>query len=370
MIASITAEDSRFLPVIFDLFINAPTWPDERRNVHAIKWRLADGTELAFHGAFGEWSEYDGMWSFDWYAAAAATVRWVQAAAAGQARDVTPPVLLPFAEIVSQARAESRMSRPRLAGRSGVSVATIAAYEHGRRAPSREALVALCRALTIDGYTTNRLLREASLEEEPSDWALWLSGDAPISIWANRDPLRALPRAAIFGTADGLEWPAFVLDGACHIVHANPLARRVVDLGRWKAIPGRPGPHLMQLMVSSSFREQVRNWETVAGVVLPGRLEVQLLGNTGERSSAGLRAVAEHLRRTEAGGLAALFDIWEHSEGFDSLRRTAVRLEWTTEAGDELAFNTVFSNWNAYDPYKAMDLFPADEATFAWLNRG
>lgn len=82
-----------------------------------------------------------------------------------------------------------------------------------------------------------------------------------------------------------------------------------------------------------------------------------------------MRAVAEHLRKTEADGLGQLFDVWANSAGFTSLRRPGVRFEWCTEDGEALVFNCVFCNWNAYDPYKAMDLFPADEATFAWLNR-
>jgi hypothetical protein len=212
-------------------------------------------------------------------------------------------------------------------------------------------------------------MREAGFHEEPSDSARWLSGESPISIYKGKKALRATNAAAIYREADSLVWPCVVLDAACHIVHANPHARRLVDPASWRAIPGRPGPHFMQLMVSQQFREQVGNWTTVAGVVLPGRLEAQVLGNSGQTSATGVRTVAEHLRKTDPEGLRQLLDVWSNSEGFDNLRRLGVRFEWRTEQGDDLAFNCVFCSWNAYDPYKAMDLFPADEATFAWLNR-
>lgn len=367
---SIGTEDPGFLPVIFDLFLNAPPWRTEARNVHPIKWRLGDGTELAFYGVFGEWSDYDGLWSFDWHAADATTSLWTQYALAEDATDITPPELLPFDKEISRARKDARLSRVALAQLSGVSPASIAAYERGQRSPSRDALIALCRALTIDGYTSNRLLREAGFEEEPSDWARFMAGESPISLFEGRTPLRSAGGPTIFREADTLSWPCAVLDASCHVVHVNRLARQIVDPARWRAIPGRPGPHLMQLMVSEQFREQVRNWTTVAGVVLPGRLEAQVLGNSNQGSRAGVRAVAEHVRKTDREGLEQLLDVWENSEGFDSLRRAAVRFEWTTDQGDALAFNCVFSNWNAYDPYKAMDLFPADEPTFAWLARG
>ncbi|MEO6043590.1 MAG: helix-turn-helix transcriptional regulator [Tepidiformaceae bacterium] len=370
VIENIGAEDPRFLPAIFDLFVKVTPWRAEARNVHPIKWKLDDGTELAFHGSFGDWSQYDGLWSFDWHAADAATARWVQAELATGATDVTPPETNAFEDEIARVRADARLSRAELARRSGISVAAITAYERGRRSPSRNALVALCRALTMDGYTTNRLLREASFDEEPSDWARWMSGETPISVYEGKGSLHATSGPAIFREVDFLDWPCVVLDASCHVVHANPHAGRLVDMARWRPLPGRPGPHLMQLMVSQQFREQVANWTTVAGVVLPGRLEAQVLGNPGDTSAGGVRAVAEHLRKTEADGLGQLFDVWSNSPGFSSLRRPAVRFEWRTEEGEDLVFNCVFGTWNAYDPYKVMDLFPADEATFGWLERG
>ena len=47
-----------------------------------------------------------------------------------------------------------------------------------------------------------------------------------------------------------------------------------------------------------------------------------------------------------------------------------MRFEWSTEVGESLAFNCVFGTWNAYDPCKVTDLFPADAATFGWLGQG
>jgi len=373
VLEDIGAEDPRFLPVIFDLVISAPPWRAAGRNVHPIRWRLDDGTELAFHGAFGDWSDYDGLWSFDWHAADAATASWVRAALAADVSDdvadFPAPKTRPFRNDLPLARANARMSRSELARCSGVAAASIAAYERGQRAPSRPALLALCHALTIDGYTINRYMREAGFEEEPSDAARWLAGESPVAVFRGRKPVRGTSAAAIFREADTLSWPCVVLDAGGHAVHANPRARRIVDPARWPVIPGRPGPHLMQLMASRQFRDQLGNWETVAAITLPGRLDVQLLGRSGLQSPTGVRAVAEYLRTSDPEGLARLLEVWSNSGGFDSLRRVGVRFEWRTEQGDALAFNCVLCNWNAHDPYKAMDLFPADAATFAWLDR-
>lgn len=372
VLQSIIAEEHpRFHQRIFSLFTAVEPWREEDRNVHSIKWRLDDGTELAFHGAFCDFDLYDGMWAFDWHAADAGTARWVTEHAAPVDQDPpTPPRALPFSQVLANERALAKVSRTRLSEMSGISVASIAAYEADRRRPSKAAIVSLCRALTIDGYTTNRFLRESGFEEEPSDFARWMAGDVPIGVFQGRRELMGVGRGAIFRACDGLEWPCAVLDSSCHVVHANAAARSVFDLGRWKPLKGRPGTHLLQLMVSGPFLDQVRNWEEVAGVILPGRLEPLVLAAEHEASSRGLREVAAQLRQESPQGIERLAEVWRASPGYSSLRRPGVRFEWTADDGVELAFNCTISGWNAFDAYKALDLYPADAATFQWLERG
>lgn len=275
--------------------------------------------------------------------------------------------MLPFSAVLAEERRLAKLSRKKLGDLAGVSAASIEAYESETRRPSRAVILALCRALTIDGYSTNRFFREAGFEEEPSDLARWLAGDEPVAVFRGRRELMGVGTRTIYGACNGLTWPAAVLDASCHVVHANPLAGQLFGLDRWKALPGRPGPHLLQLMVSNEFLSQVRNWEEVAGVILPGRLEPLVMGADRESSSRGLREVATQLRRDSAAGIERLADVWRTSPGFNSLRRPGVRFDWTAGDGAELSFNCVISGWNSADPYKALDLFPADAATFAWL---
>ena len=362
----IADEPPRFPQRILSLFASVAPWREEDRNVHPIRWRLDDGTELAFNGAFCDFDVYDGTWAFDWHAADGRTAEWVRAQADTDAALVEPEVL-PFSAVLAEERRLAKLSRKKLGDLAGVSAASIEAYESETRRPSRAAILALCRALTIDGYSTNRFFREAGFEEEPSDLARWLAGDEPVAVFRGRRELMGVGTRTIYGACNGLTWPSAVLDASCHVVHANPLAGQLFGLDRWKALPGRPGPHLLQLMVSNEFLAQVRNWEEVAGVILPGRLEPLVMGADRESSSRGLREVATQLRRDSAAGIERLADVWRTSPGFNSLRRPGVRFDWTAGDGAELAFNCVISGWNSADPYKALDLFPADAATFAWL---
>lgn len=370
VLESIGRENPEFLPRIFDLFLSAEAWQEGMRNVHPVHWRLSDRRALHFWGVFADWSNYDGMWAFDWHAADAESAAWVQEQVAEPGGESAPPVEMPFAEKLRQERAIAHMSARTLAGESGLGASTIAAYEAGRRRPSRAAVLSLCRALNIDGYSVNRFLREFAYDEEPSDWARWLAGDTPISNYRNRTQIYEAGSAVINGSTNDLAWPSVVLDAGCHVVHANAAAERLAPLQSITPLAGRPGPHLMQLMVSDLFLESLRNWDDVAGVILPGRLEPLVLNAPREASTNNLLDVGRQMMRSHPAGLERLAAVWCDSPGFTSLRRPGVRFDWTTQAGEDLSFNCVITGISAADPYKALDLFPADPATFAWLGRG
>lgn len=370
VIESIARENPEFLQRVFDLFLSSPTWEEGRRNVHDVDWALSDGTRLRFWGAFCDWSNYDGMWAFDWHPADAQSAAWVQEQLKLPGGSSEQPATLPFGETVRQERELSRMSLRQLSEEAGLAPSTITAYVSGRRVPSRPAILSLCRALNIDGYSVNRFLREFDHEEEPSDWARWLHGDTPIGNYRNRTELVETSLALLANGCDALPWPSVILDAGCHVVHANTAAERLVPLARTRPLAGRPGPHLMQLMVSDAFMEQLRNWDDVAGVILPGRLEPLVVTAPRDASVNSLLDVGRQLMRTSPGGIERLAAVWRDSPGFTSLRRPGVTFEWTTEAGEDLLFNCTITGITAADPYKALDLFPADPATFSWLGRG
>jgi len=367
---AIGRENPAFLPRIFNLFLSAEAWREEWRNVHPIQWRLSDGTDLRFCGAFCDWSNYDGMWAFDWQAADAETAEWIRAKRSEPGGESEPPELLPFADEVKQQRSLAHLSVREVADLTGLGASTVSAYEGGRRRPSRAAVLSLGRALNIDGYSVNRFLREFGYEEEPSDWARWLGGEMPISNYRNRRGIYFAGAGALAAAADDLAWPSVLLDAGCHVVHANAAAQRLVPTGAFSALPGRPGPHLLQLMVSDLFTASLRNWEDVAGVILPGRLEPMVLHAPREASANNLLEVGRQVMRTHPAGIERLAEVWRNAARFTSLRRPGVPFEWTTARGEALRFNCVITGLSAADPYKALDLFPADAATFSWLEQG
>lgn len=367
VVESIGREDSRFLPLVFSLYLNAEPWDEAWRNIHPVRWRLDDGTLLCFRAAFADWSQYDGLWAFDWHAADAPTAEWVNDRLGEPGWTSERPPTPPFSEAIGAYRQLARLSRTRLGELAGMSPATIAAYESGRRSPSREAILALCKVLYVDGYAINRFLREAGFEEEPGDWARWICGEAPATIYREHTRLGAVGGRAIFAETDRQPFPSLILDNGCHVVHANPLAQRLVDLRAYPPIGSRPGPHLLQLMVSDDFQESIGNWEEAAGVFLPGRLEHLVLGGERETSTGSLLGLSRQLAPRYRRGLERLASVWARSPDFTSLRRPGVQVSWTTPQGDELLFNCTASGITPADPYMALDFHPANAATFAWL---
>lgn len=365
----IATRDPRFLPELFGLWVSAPPWESAKRNIHPVEWRLGTGQKLRFHGLFGEWSDYDGLFSFDWHAADGPTADWV----AARASELGPPPQLPplpngtLAEELTAARLDVRLSRAGLARNAGVSASAVVAYETGDRRPSRGALLAIGRALTLDGYRINRLLRIAGHAEEASDFARWLSGETPMSIYRGMLPAARASLPGLARECDSFDFPCILLDQRCHAIHGNRQAEHLFGLTKYAALPGRPAPHLLQAMVSPRFRERVGNWRDVVSTVIPGSIEPHLMDGQGKTSAEGVRAVAQHLRKTDPTGLAMLLDIWEQSPGVSSHRRVATPFDWLADDGTRLRFHCVFTNWNSLDPYKAMDLFPADSVTFDWL---
>ena len=373
LIGDIAQFDSRFLPRLFQLWSDAPIWPDGARNLHRIEWRMNDGTDLLFVGVFREWSVFDGLSAFDWHAADAATSTWLERArgtfpdSARAVADATEPV----GRALVAARHARQLTRAELSAASGVSISSIEAYERGQRQrPRREPLLRLCSGLGLDQYRTNSLLRASGYEEEPSDYARWMAGAEPVRAVQRREQVQGSNVQEIVREADMAAWPCFVLDGRCHVVHANAPAERLTHLSRLPVLPGRPAPHLMQLAVNREIRARLLNWAEVVSVVLPGRLQPLVLGHAGGvKQASELLDVTHQVNETDREGLVTLFDIWAARPNPVNPRRIAVKLWWSSETGERLAFHCLLNPWNAYDPYWAMDWHPADAHTFNWLKR-
>ena len=346
------------------------------RGVLPIRWRTSTGDILNLHAVQTPWSDFDGSWALDWMPADAATWEWLDRRRSARPRAecddaaVLPVEVSSWRRLLRESREALGISRRRLAERSGVAEDTIYAFETGRRSPTRERLLELCGALELEGPRMNAILDAAGMEPEPSDWARILLGD----------DVRFAPRrhsamvrhhehgpAEVHEYVDRYPWPCLIVNGTCDVAVVNPAARKLLGVDVEQA-PGRVERNLVTLVTSAPFRERIGNWPEVASRVVPRALMPYVAGTNGARDGY-FDQVIHHVRERDghARHLAALFDAWRANRQATWSARLAFDVQW--RAGDaELLFHAVIAPWNPFDPYWAIDLHPANAATWEWLS--
>ncbi len=346
---------------------------DGSRNLHPVEWCMSDGSALSFHHVAREWSVFDGTLTMDWHPANSATWTWLESnptkATAGVA--LGPDEFLPLPERLREQRRAVGMTRAQTATAANLAPDTIAAYEQGARRPSRKNLIAVARAISLDGATMNELLQEIGQPPEPTDFARWCTGEShlsPMTIGPGKPINRPTPLAAILRAADDLPWPTFVANDSCEVVHGNAAALRLLNWRDWQPLPGRDAPHLLQIILSEWFRERCTNWEAVARALVPVELEPLVLAHDPALTKSSLRALARQLRAESPEIFAALTEVDLSTEP-EAPPRVAVLVEWRTPEGTQLRFHCLVAHWNAFDAVWAIDLHPADAATWRWFGR-
>lgn len=375
LLGTILAEYPEAFQRIIALFQATPTWRDGARNYHYVAWHVGPpegGHDLAFNLVFRAWSNYDGTFAMDWHPADSATWAWLEVQpGTGPEATVSVEPSRPWNELLEDRRKALHISRPKLAELSGVPAPTIYAYERNRRRPSREAAIQIGVGLSLAGDTMNEILEQLGHRTMPSDFASWVAGEPrakPTTILHTSMRPSGESEAQIQEELDMMAWPVLVLGESCEIILGNGPARKLIDWSAWPSLPGRRGPHLLQVILSEKFRERCPNWDDVVRDIVPVELEPLALGRDATRTRSSLIDLVRHLRRTSRETLDALVAAWDAQQHEDS-PRVVTTVEWQLENGQPLRFHVVVDQWNSFDPYWAVDMHPADSATWRWFGR-
>jgi transcriptional regulator with XRE-family HTH domain len=319
---------------------------------------------------YREWSFYDGIWAYDWMAADEATSEWVSSrleadGPAGWAPLETPVTRETLGHLLEQTRHSLRLTRAEAAERAHLGASTVYAYERGTRAPSREGLLALSRALALPATTTNQLLLALGLEPEPSDLARWMLGERPPGVLKDYRPPTGSTTEEVYAELDSLAWPCFLVNSQCEVERANRAAEALTGLSRMKATPGRSGPHLVQFLLDPSTRSRTLNWPVLARSVLPDSLRMQVPHLSDPKNPGSFQRELSVMRRSDPVALRALLEAWETAPGRGAPLRVAVPIQWLGDGGEVLAFDCFVTRWNAKDLWWAIDWHPANPAAWA-----
>lgn len=263
-------------------------------------------------------------------------------------------------ELLRKEREASGLSRRALAELSGVSEDTIASYEYGRRAPRRDTILKLTRAMNLDGAATNAILEDAGLDLE-------------ISPWLRRAALRHRPLSELTVEIASYPWPALALNERFEIVAWNALANAVAELDFGRDLPEPSQRNLLRIAAMPHFRERVLNWEQVVAVMV-GMYKGHHMGSEelGE-GSPYFQAIVDDIARQDAAAppqdqvMPRLLSLWLETPPRAPSSRITWPVRWRASDGTKLAFNCLITTWDDFDAVSANDWNPADAQTWAWL---
>ncbi|MCZ2108336.1 MAG: helix-turn-helix transcriptional regulator [Dehalococcoidia bacterium] len=251
-------------------------------------------------------------------------------------------------------RHSRRLTQAELARRSGISVDSIESYETARRHPPRETLIDLCDALRLDPGVRNDLLTIAGHEPE-------LAGPI-VQIRQRRLAWETIQREAQEYT-----WPCLAMTEHFEIMGWNSAANDVaeLDLGRDLAKPG--ARQLMRMAASDWFYPRLSNWDTVISVMI-GMWKYQAFDvNDPANATTYFNNLVQDLVNDSPAVFPRFVGLWTTAEPAGNIRHS-FPVEWRLGDGRMLRFDATMGPWSQFDFVAALDWFPADAATWRYLD--
>ena len=257
-----------------------------------------------------------------------------------------------------EARRSLRISQRELAGRTGLSVAAIGAYERGQRHPRRAHLVAIIEALQLDRGWRNRLLSSAGFAPDG------LAVRPP-----NLDEWMFTPDEAAAET-EHYRWPAFVLSERGEVLSANASAQRLwgVDLEREFADP------LDRIMLSIAsnprFADRCVNWDQAITVMLSAFKAYHRRVETLDEPSPFFDAALQRFLSGDPKYVGRLITLWEKAPATDwpGKIRWSYPVTWDEPEVGRMQFQCIANAANEMDGLSFHDWIPVDGASWDRLD--
>lgn len=258
-----------------------------------------------------------------------------------------------FADLLRTFRQRAGLTQRGLAHASHCSEETIASYESGRRRPQRGVVLDLAHGLGLDRDDTNRLLASRGMTLESPSMAAAIAR-------------RRTSWPTVQAEVAEYTWPCMVMNEYFEILGWNAAANDVaeLDLGRDLTPEGR---HQLRMACMDHFRRRMTNWDEVISVMIGlYRFEAFEIAAPGE-SEPYFNALIAALSRDHPALMPHLFALWSAAEPWPHYNRITWKVEWHPADGTRLQFDATLSGWNYFDASGVQDWFPADAATWRWL---
>ena len=263
-----------------------------------------------------------------------------------------------FPSILIAARERAGVTQAGLAERIGVSAATMASWETGRRRPgasARQQIIEAADWLHIEAADLNRMLED-----------LGFSPVAAGRIVPLLDRRKTL--AVIQGECETYPWPVLAMNEDFEVVAWNAAANDLSELDFALDLAEPGARHLLRMALSDHYNQKLLNWEEVISVM------VSMWKTNGfDPMAAGDRTpyfdnLMNYVIANHSAELGKLLVLWQNTEPWYEGNRALFRPEWRTSDGARLNFHSQLIAWSDFDGVTAFDWQPADAATWEWLD--
>ncbi|MBI5947201.1 MAG: helix-turn-helix domain-containing protein [Chloroflexi bacterium] len=269
-----------------------------------------------------------------------------------------------FSSLLKEARERAGLTQAELARAIGLSAATIASWETGRRRPrldergrdGRQLVIEAADALGLGAAHLNEMLADLGLALVPAGRMVPLLD-------------RRKSVAVIQAECAAYAWPTLAMNEDFEVVAWNDAANELseLDFGTDLAEPG--ARHLLRMALSDHYRDKLLNWDDVIAVMVAmWKVIVPDVLSFGS-ATPYFQNLMGYVFAHHGAEIDRLLRIWEETPPHTEGRRLEFNTDWRTSDGTLLHFHCQLTPWSDFDGTGAFDWHPADAATWDWLDK-
>lgn len=260
-----------------------------------------------------------------------------------------------FAQL-TRVRLQLRISQAELSRRSHVSVASIKAYESGRRHPSRPYLTAILDALKLDRTARSEILDGAGFA---SDWQTLTQTNAEVAFTLNT------ARSEV----DALDWPAFVTTEMSEVLVANDLVQRLWGVDLRLEYPDVADRSLLAVASNPRFADRCVNWNEAVGTLVAIFKGHHRGPEDLANPSPVFRSMMERFLKGDRRYVARFARLWQEVPPRVPELRWHYPVVWDDPVAGRMTFDCVASSANERDGWAFNDWIPVGPESWSALQR-
>lgn len=267
-------------------------------------------------------------------------------------RNVETPITFDWRHALRTWRKRRGLTQKTLAQMTGLSPATVRAYETRARDPSARALTQMVRALGIPRQEANLILAAAGYAV---DWQTLLEGRYVFDLGYAKSQLEACA------------WPAFISDQAINVVATN----RLFDLV-WDVDPAReytkPGDrNLLGGASDPRFPRYVANFDELVKFMIGLAKGDPRFEQNPERPAPWLEEPMARFLKGDAALISQIMKLWEAAEPIPHRTRHQYDVHWLYRGETPMRFRGVLTIGDLWNELSWNDWIPADAVTWTRL---